>query len=132
MDALDAFVDSLPEMLGREVGPLVLGGFSQGGTISLAWSLTRSGRAAGAANLSGFLADVEPVQDALATAADLPVFWGHGRLDPAIPHALAEKGRKSLWQAGVGLEVHDHDGGHTITPLEVDSLSDWLSGVLTP
>ena len=130
--ALDAFMERLPEVLGREPGPLVVGGFSQGGTISLAWSLTRPGRAAGAVNLSGFLADVAPVQEALGAAAGLPVFWGHGRLDPAIPHTLAEKGRKSLREAGARLEIYDHDGGHTITPSEAHSLSDWLSGVLAP
>ena len=126
LEALDRFVDGLPERLGREPGPLIIGGFSQGGTTSLAWSLTRPGRASGVFNLSGFLADAPPVHQALEGPPWPPVFWGHGRLDPAIPHALATKGRSALEAAGVDLEIHDHEGGHTITPSEVAALGDWL------
>lgn len=131
LEALDRFIDDLPERLGREPGPLVLGGFSQGGTTSLAWSLTRKGQAAGAANLSGFLAQVPLVQKALIGARDFPVFWGHGRMDPAIPHSLAEKGRRVLEEAGADLEIHDHEGGHTITPSEVAGMAGWLGGVIS-
>ena len=45
LDALDAFLDALPERLGFTPGRVVLGGFSQGGTTSMAYGLTRPGTA---------------------------------------------------------------------------------------
>ncbi|TVP75222.1 MAG: alpha/beta fold hydrolase [Gemmatimonadales bacterium] len=124
--ALDDLMDGLEDTLGTAPGPIFLGGFSQGGTMSLAWSLSRPGRVAGAMNLSGFLADAPQVQDHLGNAEGLPVFWGHGRADPAIPFALGEKGRARLKEHEAALETFDHDGGHTITPGELEALRSWL------
>lgn len=130
LGALDTFTESLPEVLGGPVGPLVLGGFSQGGTMSVAWGLTRPGQVAGAINLSGFLANVPLVRDHLDEGADLPVFWGHGHTDPAIPHDLAKEGRQALRDAGARVETFDHGGGHMITPEEIQSLGSWLASTL--
>ncbi len=127
--AIDGFVDALPDHLGFEPGRIVLGGFSQGGTTSLAWALTRPGRVAGVLNLSGFLAGVPGVQEALSNAPDLPVFWGHGQADPAIPFALAVKGRGALQAAGADLTTFDHPSGHTITPDEVQAIRQFLSTI---
>lgn len=129
LEALDTFLDGLEDALGAAPGPLVLGGFSQGGTLSLGWSLTRPGQVAGAVNLSGFLADAPSVRDHLGQAEGLPVFWGHGRMDPAIPFALGEKGRSTLLEHGAELRAFDHGSGHTITPGEMTELGDWLDGL---
>jgi phospholipase/carboxylesterase len=126
--ALDAFLEALPDHLGFTPRRRILGGFSQGGTLSLAWALTRPGQAERVLNLSGFLAGVPAVQGALSNAKGLPVFWGHGRADPAIPFALAERGRKALDQAGAALELFDHPSGHTITPDEVTAIRRFVEG----
>jgi len=137
LSALDTLIDRLPELTGvpaEERGPLLLGGFSQGGTTALAWALTRPGRVAGVLNLSGFLAAVPPVLDALEAGhgRELSVFWGHGELDPAIPFTLAVRGRVRLEENGADLERFDHPGGHTITPGEMVAIRNWLEGRLTP
>jgi phospholipase/carboxylesterase len=129
LEALDGFIDDLPNRLDFEPSRLVIGGFSQGGTMSLAWALTRPGRVAGVLNLSGFLAGVSRVQQALENAQGLPVFWGHGEVDPAIPFALAVKGREALEGAGAQLERFDHPSGHTITPSEVQAIAAFLSAL---
>ena len=121
LEALDAFLESLPELLGGPVERLVLGGFSQGGTLSLAYALTRDRPLAAVLNFSGFLADGVPLPD----PGDVPpVFWGHGLHDPAIPHALAVKGRKTLEAAGIEVTVSDHAMGHGIVPDEVAAALD--------
>jgi phospholipase/carboxylesterase len=130
LEALDRFIDDLPDRLDFEPSRLVIGGFSQGGTTSLAWALTRPGRVAGVLNLSGFLAGVPGVQKALGNAPGLPVFWGHGKVDPAIPFELGVKGRAALEGAGAQLEVFDHPSGHTITPDEVQAIAAFLSAGL--
>ena len=127
LGALDTFLDALPDLLGFSPGPLILGGFSQGGSTSLAYALTRPGRVTGVVVLSGFLVNEEILgvgPDALGTT---PVFWGHGTQDPAVPFALALQGRDRLRDAGVELESHDYSMGHWVTPEEVDDLRKWLN-----
>lgn len=135
LGALDGFLDALPEILGFEPGPVTLGGFSQGGTTSLAWALSRQGRLKGmegVAVLSGFLVDDPTVPVAAEQARDLRVFWGHGTSDRNIPLALAEKGRERLRETGAELTTSDHPGGHGIAPGEAEELARWMNAVSRP
>lgn len=124
---LEAFVGSLPEILDVPPGPLVLGGFSQGGTSATAYALTHPGKVGLVLNLSGFLVDSPLVPVTPDAAAGTDFFWGHGEADPAIPFALAEKGRGSLEDIGAALTVFDHPGGHTITREELDAAVQWIT-----
>jgi phospholipase/carboxylesterase len=111
-------------------GPRILGGFSQGGTTSLAWALTRPGGVAGVLNLSGFLVDSPLVPlHAVDPETVPPVFWGHGVQDSSIPFSLAERGRERLRRIGVRLESFDHPAGHTITAEEMHALKGWIREV---
>ncbi len=124
---LDAFLDALPAVLPIQPGALVLGGFSQGGTTALAYGLTRPGRADALVVLSGFLVHAPELVPVTADAlGGVPVFWGHGRMDPAIPHALGERGRERLRAVGVALTVGDYAAGHGIAAEEMADLSRWL------
>jgi len=93
LDALEAFLDSLPGKLPVRPGPLVLGGFSQGGTLSMAFALTRPGRVPLVLNFSGFLANHPAVAATPDTVRGTRFFWGHGTRDPNIPFELAVEGR---------------------------------------
>lgn len=124
--ALEEFLETIDERVGFRVGSLVLGGFSQGGTTSLAFAITRPGRVAAVVVLSGFL----PVDDSLggdpAALAGTPVFWAHGTHDPAVPFSLAEDGRRRLQSAGIAAETRDYPMGHWVTPEEMEDLKGWL------
>lgn len=113
---LDAFLDGVHAALGLDPAtPLVLGGFSQGGTSSLAWALRHPGRAAKVVVFSGFLADHPSVAATADTVRGTRIWWGHGTHDPAIPHAHAVTGRAALVAAGADLTTVDYPGmGHTI------------------
>lgn len=119
-------LEALPELLPVRPGPLVLGGFSQGGTMSLAHALRRPGTVPMVVNFSGFLADHRSVEATPRTVAGTRFFWGHGRQDPAIPFALAGAGRGALEAAGAELEARDYDIGHWISPDELADLSNWI------
>ena len=95
LTALDHFLEHLPEELGFRPGPLVLGGFSQGGTTSLAYALTRPGSVAGIVVLSGFLANREGLGVGPEALGPTPLFWAHGTQDPAVPFHLALDGWKA-------------------------------------
>ena len=116
---LDAFLAGLPGLVGFEPGRLVIGGFSQGGTVSLAYALSRPGSVAAALNFSGFLASSVDLDETGASPPRTPLFWGHGVADPAIPIALAQKGRNRLRRAGAMLLVRDYRVGHWIVEQEV-------------
>ena len=124
--ALDGFLDGLPGLLPVRPGPLALGGFSQGGTTSLAYAMTRPGRVRRVIVLSGFLVDDPSVPVDPEAAEDLDVFWGHGTLDPAIPHALGAKGRKRISEAGVRVRARDYPIGHGVSVEELADVRSWL------
>ncbi len=116
---LDELLAHLPALLHAEPRHLVLGGFSQGGTSSMAYALTRPGAVTAVLNFSGFLPDSAVMEAAELSPAASPIFWGHGTRDPNIPWDLARKGRASLTSGGVPLVDRDYDIGHWIVPEEV-------------
>lgn len=117
--ALDAFLNELPTLLRLRPGRVILGGFSQGGTVSLAYTLAHPRAADAALVFSGFLAATPSLSDEALAAARTPVFWGHGTRDANIPLALAQGGRERLATAGVTVAARDYDIGHWIDPAEV-------------
>jgi phospholipase/carboxylesterase len=123
---LGEFLEELRATLSLEPGPLLLGGFSQGGTMSLAHALRRPGRIRHVLNFSGFLASHPSVRVTPETVAGTRVFWGHGTHDPSIPHALGERGREALRAAGADLEARDYEIGHWIDPRELADAVAWM------
>lgn len=125
LSELSVFVQDLGTHLGVQPGRIAIGGFSQGGTMSLAFSL-RSGHEIPVLNFSGFLIDspVVPTED----VSDMRIFWGHGRRDPAIPFELAEKGRQRVREGGAQLDARDYDIGHWIAPEEITDAMAFLRG----
>lgn len=119
LGALDRFLAELPGRLGFVPRRTLLGGFSQGGTTSLAYALSRPRAVAGVLNFSGFLVDAPLARTDPSRAADTPFFWGHGTRDPSIPHRLAVKGRARLLEAGASVTARDYDIGHWIDPAEI-------------
>lgn len=130
LDSLEEFLSHLPDHLGVRPGPLILGGFSQGGTTSLAYAMTRPGSAAGVINLSGFLLAEGVLEVGPAALEGLPIFWGHGTQDPAVPHALAVSGRRRLRETDAAVLAHDYPMGHWVSPEELEDLTGWMRGVL--
>ena len=113
----------------RKFGKVVMGGFSQGGTISIAYGLTHENEVAGVLNFSGFLADhpaVTPKLENSRSPKHPGIFWGHGKQDQAIPFALALEGRAQLRDAGYSVESHDYDIGHWIDAEELRDALTWL------
>jgi len=119
LDKLERFLGELPRILGFRPGRLILGGFSQGGTTSLAFALSRPDSVDMVLNFSGFLVDTAELDESGGSPPTTPIFWGHGVGDPSIPFALAEKGRNRLLRAGAPLVVRDYRIGHSIAAEEV-------------
>jgi phospholipase/carboxylesterase len=124
-EALAGLLESLPRL--GSSGPVILGGFSQGGTMSIGYGLRRPGALAGVLNLSGFVPDHPSVRP--ETGTGLRVFWGHGRADASVSWGLAEAGRAALAAGGAEVTAVDHPGGHQITQDELAEARAWIARV---
>jgi phospholipase/carboxylesterase len=121
LSLLDDFLATVPGAIGVKPRRIVLGGFSQGGTTSLSYALTRPGAVAAVLNFSGFLPAAIEVDESGANPPATPIFWAHGLGDPAIPIALAERGRNRLRRARARLVTRDFSIGHWVVPEEVEA-----------
>ncbi|MGH7468368.1 MAG: alpha/beta hydrolase [Longimicrobiales bacterium] len=126
LDRLDEFLKGLPALLGITPGALALGGFSQGGTLSMGYALDNPGAVTRIVNLSGFLASHPRVRATAENALTTRFFWGHGRQDPNIPFELALEGRARLRTAEADLTTHDYQIGHWIDAQELEDVRAWL------
>lgn len=124
--SLAALLHDLPSVLGYEPGPVALGGFSQGGTMSLGYALRNPGVVPAVVVFSGFLPSHPDVAVSREAVTGTAFWWGHGTRDPAVPHELAVRGRAALRTAGADLEPHDYPMGHGISPQELADASSWL------
>ncbi len=117
-----------------EVEPerVVLGGFSQGGMLTLQVGLTRPEVFRGLAVLSGKFPQPEELIPRLQAQREQSIFVSHGTADHMI---AVEEGRQAvglLKQAGYRPEYHEYEMGHQITADVVADLSNWLGRVLPP
>jgi phospholipase/carboxylesterase len=124
---LDEFLAEVAGLLPVRTGPLLLGGFSQGGTMSLAYALRNPGAVPMVLNLSGFLPDHPTVRATPDTVRGTRFFWGHGTMDPAIPFAFAVAGRTALEEAGAALEARDYPIAHAVSGDETRDVRAWIA-----
>lgn len=123
---LEEFLGGIRAELPIDVKLLGLGGFSQGGTMSVAYALRHPGEVPCVLNFSGFLPAHASVQATTETVKGTRFFWGHGTEDPAIPFSMAQAGREKLMAAGADLTTSDLRIGHWIDPQELAAATEWL------
>jgi phospholipase/carboxylesterase len=129
-DALAEFLGGIRERLPVRTGPLVLGGFSQGGAMSMAYALRNPGAAPLVMNFSGFLADHPTVRATPDSVRGTRFFWAHGTMDSAVPFALAVEGRAALDAAGADLTAFDYEIGHGISAEEGNDARRWIESAV--
>jgi phospholipase/carboxylesterase len=106
----------------RAGGPLVLGGFSQGAMLSCDVALHWDGALAGLVLMSGTLLARGEWEPRLPSRAGLRVLQSHGREDPILPYAAAEKLRDLLRGGGLVVDWIPFSGGHGIAPAVLERL----------
>ncbi|KAJ3554233.1 hypothetical protein NM688_g3213 [Phlebia brevispora] len=132
------------ELIQREIDSgippsrIVLGGFSQGGTLSLFTGLTTQFKLGGIIILSGRLALKSKTRDMISeNARMIPIFWGHGEQDPMIKISEARESIEFLQhdlslhvstrEDVTGLEFHSYEGlTHSAGEAEIQDLRAWL------
>ena len=125
------------ELIAREEGRgiaanrIVLGGFSQGGAVSLYTGLRCPKRLAGIMALSCYLPLASRLLPERAAVNDAtPIFMAHGLEDTVLTVALARESRDHLRCLGYGVEWHEYPMAHTVCGEELAVIREFLVGVL--
>ena len=107
---------------------MVLAGFSQGGALSLYTGLQLPEALAGIVVMSGYLPAANSFQP---TQKSVPIYHGHGTMDPMVQFPMAEKTKLKL--ASLGIEDYTLESfpiQHTVSPQELQSVMKFLVKVL--
>jgi phospholipase/carboxylesterase len=123
-------VAALQEELGATPKTTVLGGFSQGAMLSLDVALRSAEKPAALVLMSGSITAGAEWAPLFPSLAGTPVLQSHGRSDPILPYATAEKLKGLLEAAGAKVRFVEFAGGHTITSGVLTGLNDLVLQVL--
>lgn len=122
------FVTEISERYATPLSRVILGGFSQGGMMSIDVGYRLDPSPAGIVVLSG--APYEKGLPDLAARKNVPVFVAHGLADDVIPPFAAQRTRAILEQAGIHPEYHEYDMGHWIVPEELEAVRAFIKRAL--
>jgi phospholipase/carboxylesterase len=127
MTQLSAFLDSLLREHGVAWEDTVVGGFSQGGAVSLALALG-AGRpqAAGVLAMSCFLPIVRGWPIEVAAKRGMHAYLSHGTYDTIIPAEFGRRARDLLEEGGLDLVFRETPVQHQIDPRLLPEMQGWL------
>jgi phospholipase/carboxylesterase len=136
-DGIRASAAEVAELIRREnqrgiaTNRIVLGGFSQGGAISLYAGPRYPEKLAGIMGLSCYmlLEDLLPAERTRVNY-QTPVFLAHGTQDPLVDVRRGTEARQLLEAGGYPVEWHAYPMPHSVCPQEIDDIGAWLRKVL--
>ncbi|KAI5922333.1 Phospholipase/Carboxylesterase-domain-containing protein [Camillea tinctor] len=113
---------------------IVLGGFSQGGAMSLFSGLTAKVKLAGIVGLSSYLPLEAKFPDFVKESDlnhDTPVLMCHGDVDPVVPTAFGKESYEILKSQGFAVTLKMYEGmGHSACLEELDEVEAFLQARL--
>ena len=124
---LRRFVEQARDRYPVDPREVVVGGFSQGGTMAYDLALRAPARFSGLMALSSWLpAPLSEDLPRLPEHEQLPVLVIHGTADPLIDVERARESREALRGFGVGITYRELDMGHEIRPEALRIVLRWL------
>jgi phospholipase/carboxylesterase len=125
-EKLLAFLDEVTARYPTPRGKVILGGFSQGGMMSLDVGYRTKVELAGIVVMSGALneAELPPFRP------ELPVIVVHGTEDEMIPLLAAHRARRVLEEHGVAPEYHEYPMGHQVSMESLQAVGEFIQRVL--
>jgi phospholipase/carboxylesterase len=126
-ELLGAALLDLGHQIGLKLERTVLGGFSQGAMLSCDFALHSSVLPEALLQLSGTVICESEWKHLMNQKAGLRVFQSHAPDDMVLPFVLAERHRDNFLRAGVKVDFVSFRGGHGISPLVLERLSQFLA-----
>ncbi|KAI9737903.1 MAG: hypothetical protein M1834_009273 [Cirrosporium novae-zelandiae] len=109
---------------------IILGGFSQGGAMSLLTGVTSEVKLGGIFGLSSYLLLHDKLQSMVPNEnpnKDTPIFMGHGDSDPMVKYQWAKMTAEKLTEWGYKVDFHTYkDLVHSVDPTEIDDLEKYI------
>ena len=107
---------------------IILGGFSQGGSVALYVGLTYKEALGGIVGLSTYLPSLgqRSEETVLSSQKSSPIFMAHGTRDEIVPYEAGHKSMQNLKQQGHVITWQAYDIGHEVCDPEMKDLSTWL------
>jgi phospholipase/carboxylesterase len=110
---------------------IVLGGFSQGGAMTLQTGLRHPETLAGLLVLSSYLPMADLVEkERNAANQNTSIFMVHGTSDQVINFEYAKQSADKLKSLGYPVEWHEYMMPHSLCREEIDDISAWFQKVL--
>jgi len=111
---------------------ILLAGFSQGGLVALHTGLRYPQRLGGIIALSTYLSTVEQLKTERSTVnQDIPIFMGHGIIDPVAAIESARASFDALNALGYHIEWHDYMMAHSVCIEEIEHISTFINSIFT-
>lgn len=115
---------------------IVLGGFSQGGAMSLMAGVTCPSKLGGIFALSAYLLLQGKVRDLVPADSpnkQTPIFMGHGDSDQVVRYAWGKATAEKLKEWGWDVTLKTYRGlPHSAAPEEIEDLEVYLNGRIPP
>ncbi|KAH8717027.1 Phospholipase/carboxylesterase/thioesterase [Phaeosphaeriaceae sp. PMI808] len=115
---------------------IVIGGFSQGGAMSLLSGITYKSQLGGIFGLSCYLLLQKKIKDMVPDSSpnqNTPIFMGHGDADQVVAHKFGELSAKELTKHGYNVDFRTYENlVHSADPEEIDHLEAYLNQQIPP
>jgi predicted esterase len=115
---------------------IMLGGFSQGGAISIFTGITCPDKLAGIFGLSSYLLMHGKIKEYIPADnpnKDTPIFMGHGDADPLVIYEWGQMTAQALKDMGWTVNFNTYKGlAHSAEPKEMDDLEAYIRERLPP
>jgi phospholipase/carboxylesterase len=131
-ELFEGFMDEVLAQTGVEPGNIVLGGFSQGGGVTLRFGLPRPETFKGLMVLSGAFRESDQQTVQLPAERTQPIFVAHGTSDSVLEVAMGRATKAYLEREGYPVSYHEYPIAHEISPAEVNDIIPWLHETLPP
>lgn len=125
--------EAIDQLIEEGIPPerIIVGGFSQGGAMSLLSTLTYKRRLAGIVVFSGLVFFREHLAQLLpAHSEGYQVFWGHGSKDDILHVSLQVEGVQALTDVGLRVTAKQYPVKHSAHPQEMEDAAVFCTKLL--
>jgi phospholipase/carboxylesterase len=127
LETIDGFLGEILSAYPIDPQKLFLLGFSQGGMLSMCYTLNRPARVSGVVAHSGYIPMSMDLQIDEGGIKGKPFLLAHGQQDTLIPVEWARASRDRLQELSADVSYHEFQMGHTVSMESLAIIHAWLA-----
>ena len=126
VEHLNDTIESVIEKYPIDESRVFIGGFSQGGMMTMHAGLTQPGKYLGAFILSSRILMKEEFENKINETEKIPIFMSHGLTDTVISIKDGRSTKELLKSYGYEVEYREYDMAHQIIQETIADLKNWI------